>query len=44
MQDGGALLVIHRGHVIAESYTTGEEGGPRRWTAATCNDMKSSTK
>lgn len=41
---GGALLVVHRGHVIAESYTTGEEGGPRRWTAATCNDMKSSTK
>lgn len=41
---GGALLVIHRGHVISESYVTGTEGGPQPWTARTCNDMKSSTK
>lgn len=41
---GGALVVIHRGFVVAESYVTGEAGGPARWTAATCNDMKSSTK
>ena len=41
---GGALIIIYRGHVIAESYTTGVEGGPQPWTAATCNDMKSSTK
>ena len=41
---GGALVVIHKGHVIGESYTTGEEGGPQPWTASACNDMKSSTK
>ena len=41
---GGALVVIHKGHVIGESYTTGEEGGPQPWTASSCNDMKSSTK
>jgi len=41
---GGALVVIHRGHVIAESYVTGTQGGPARWTARTCNDIKSSTK
>ncbi len=41
---GGALVIIHKGHIIVESYTTGEEGGPQPWTAETCNDMKSSTK
>ncbi len=41
---GGALLIVHRGLVIAESYVTGSEGGPQPWTAETCNDMKSSTK
>jgi len=41
---GGALLIIHRGHVVGESYTSGSDGGPSRWTAETCNDMKSSTK
>ncbi len=40
---GGALIIIYRGHVIGESYTTGTEGGPQPWTATTCNDMKSST-
>ena len=40
---GGALIVIHQGYVIAESYSTGAQG-PQRWTAATCNDIKSSTK
>ncbi len=42
--DGGALLVVYRGHVVAESYVTGSEGGPQPWGHATCNDMKSSTK
>jgi CubicO group peptidase (beta-lactamase class C family) len=41
---GGALLVVYKGHLIGESYTTGTEGGPQPWTARTCNDMKSSTK
>ena len=41
---GGALVIIYRGHIIGESYVTGTEGGPQRWTARTCNDMKSSTK
>lgn len=41
---GGALLIIYKGHVIGESYTTGSEGGPQPWHAGTCNDMKSSTK
>ncbi len=41
---GGALAIIYKGHIIGESYTTGEEGGPQPWTANTCNDMKSSTK
>lgn len=41
---GGALVIIYKGHVIGESYTTGIEGGPQPWTALTCNDMKSSTK
>ncbi|MBP7777297.1 MAG: serine hydrolase [Acidobacteria bacterium] len=41
---GGALVVIHQGHIIGERYVTGTEGGPESWTARTCNDMKSSTK
>lgn len=41
---GGALVVVYRGHVIAESYVTGEEGGPKSWGRLTCNDLKSSTK
>jgi CubicO group peptidase (beta-lactamase class C family) len=41
---GAALLIVHRGHVVSESYVTGTEGGPESWTATTCNDMKSSTK
>jgi CubicO group peptidase (beta-lactamase class C family) len=41
---GGALLIIYKGHLVAESYTTGKMGGPENWTATTCNDMKSSTK
>lgn len=40
---GGAIVVIHRGYVIAESYVTGAQG-PQPWTARTCNDVKSSTK
>ncbi len=41
---GGALVIIYKGHLIHESYVTGTEGGPERWTAQSCNDMKSSTK
>ncbi|MBT5187252.1 MAG: beta-lactamase family protein, partial [Kordiimonadaceae bacterium] len=41
---GAALLIIHKGKLIGESYVTGKEGGPDNWTAKTCNDMKSSTK
>lgn len=41
---GGALVIINRGHVVAESYVTGLEGGPQAWTPWSCNDMKSSTK
>lgn len=41
---GGALVVVYKGHIVGESYTTGAEGGPQPWTAETCNDMKSSTK
>lgn len=41
---GAALLIIHKGKLIGESYVTGSEGGPSNWTAKTCNDMKSSTK
>lgn len=41
---GGALVIIYKGHLIGESYVTGTAGGPQPWTAATCNDMKSSTK
>ncbi len=41
---GGALLVIYEGHIIAESYITGKEGGPQPWTPTSCNDVKSSTK
>ena len=28
---GGALVVIYKGHIICESYTTGAEGGPQPW-------------
>ena len=41
---GGALVIVYKGHVVGESYTTGVEGGPQPWTAGSCNDMKSSTK
>lgn len=41
---GGALVIVHKGHIIAENYVTGELGGPRPWGKATCNDVKSSTK
>jgi len=41
---GGGLVIVYKGHIIGESYTTGAEGGPQPWTASTCNDMKSSTK
>jgi CubicO group peptidase (beta-lactamase class C family) len=41
---GGALIIIHRGHVVAESYVTGDVGGPKPWLKGTCNDIKSSTK
>ncbi|MBT5873176.1 MAG: serine hydrolase [Candidatus Latescibacteria bacterium] len=42
--DGGALLIIYRGHIIGETYVTGSRGGPQPWGHSTCNDMKSSTK
>jgi CubicO group peptidase (beta-lactamase class C family) len=41
---GGALVVVYKGHLVAETYTTGTDGGPQPWTPRTCNDMKSSTK
>jgi CubicO group peptidase (beta-lactamase class C family) len=41
---GGALIIVHRGHIIGESYTTGTQGGPQPWTPGSCNDVKSSTK
>jgi CubicO group peptidase (beta-lactamase class C family) len=41
---GGALVIVHKGHIIGESYTTGTDGGPQPWTKHTCNDIKSSTK
>ena len=41
---GGALVIVHKGHIIGESYTTGTDGGPQLWTKHTCNDVKSSTK
>ncbi len=41
---GAALVIIHKGKLIGESYVTGSQGGPANWTAQTCNDMKSSTK
>lgn len=41
---GGALIVVHHGEIIAESYTTGSEGGPQPWNRESCNDVKSSTK
>ncbi len=37
-------MIIYKGYVIAEHYITGTKGGPRPWTAQTCNDIKSSTK
>ncbi len=41
---GGALVVVHHGEIIAESYVPGSLGGPQPWTRASCNDVKSSTK
>lgn len=41
---GAALVIIHKGRLIGESYVTGSDGGPENWSAKTCNDMKSSTK
>ena len=41
---GGALVIIYKGHIIAEIYTTGSMGGLQPWTKHTCNDMKSSAK
>ncbi len=41
---GGALVIVYKGHIIGESYTTGTEGGPQPWTEHSCNDVKSSTK
>jgi len=41
---GGALVIVYRGHIIGETYTTGTEGGPQPWTKQSCNDVKSSTK
>ena len=41
---GGALLIIYKGQIIGENYTTGYLGGPKPWTKNTCNDMKSSAK
>jgi CubicO group peptidase (beta-lactamase class C family) len=41
---GGALVIVYKGHIIGESYTTGTIGGPQPWTKHTCNDMKSSAK
>jgi CubicO group peptidase (beta-lactamase class C family) len=41
---GGALVVVHKGHVIGERYVTGTEGGPQPWTPRTCNAVASSTK
>ena len=41
---GGAIVIVYKGHVIGERYVTGTEGGPRNWSARTCNDIKSSTK
>ena len=40
---GGALVIIYKGHLVSETYTTGTEGGPSSWTSQTCSDMKSST-
>ena len=41
---GGAIVIIHHGHIIGESYVTGSMGGPQPWTKDSCNDVKSSTK
>jgi hypothetical protein len=30
---GAALIIIHKGRLIGESYVTGKEGGPKNWTA-----------
>ena len=42
--DGAALVIIYKGHIIGETYVTGANGGPDPWVQTTCNDMKSSTK
>ncbi len=42
--DGAALVIIYKGHIIGETYVTGANGGPHPWVHTTCNDMKSSTK
>lgn len=41
---GGALIIVHGGEIITESYVTGKVGGPQPWTRESCNDVKSSTK
>jgi len=43
-QNGGALIVVYQGHVVAETYVTGRVAGPQPWTPETCNDIKSATK
>ena len=42
--NGGALVIIYKGHLIAEQYVTGQLAGPQPWTVRTCNDVKSATK
>lgn len=41
---GGSLIIVYKGHMIAETYVTGTLGGPKPWKKQTCNDIKSSTK
>jgi CubicO group peptidase (beta-lactamase class C family) len=41
---GGSLIIIYKGHIVAETYVTGTLGGPKPWKKQTCNDIKSSTK
>jgi CubicO group peptidase (beta-lactamase class C family) len=41
---GGSLIIVYKGHIIAETYVTGKSGGPQPWNRQTCNDVKSSTK
>ena len=41
---GGSLVIVYKGHIIAETYVTGIRGGPQPWKKQTCNDIKSSTK